>query len=338
MPLTFVRIARLSVLIVLLLTVSGAAGAEAPAEAALDIGDGNSVELVTVPAGKFEMGAVEAVPESPMVGIAIMASGGGLVVALVLFILGRSMLTRERPRFSLGALLVGVLALGAGGVGAMRYRAALRDQSSTVALAYERPRHPVTITRPFMMGRFCVTQQQFDHVMKANFSFFRDPDKPVENVSWNEAAAFCSRVSSLTQKTVRLPTEAEWEYACRAGSTARFSFGDSEKELFKYAWYAETSKDSTHTTADSVKSLKPNAFGLYDMHGNVLEWCGDWFSEHYYANSPPLDPPGAATGSLRVIRGSAWLDPADRCRASTRNALKPDHRGYSLGFRIVVEK
>ena len=341
MPLTLKQTAGLAAFILLLSMSSNAAGAEPAAAAAgttLDIGDGVAIELVSIPAGKFEMGAVETVPESPMVGFSIMAAGCGLAVAIVFFILGRSMLSQERPRFSLGALLLGVLALGAGGVGALRWRNATRDQGSTAALAYERPRHPVTIAKPFMMGRFCVTQQQFEQVLKVNYSFFRDPDKPAENVTWDNAAAFCSRVSSLTQKTVRLPTEAECEYACRAGSATRFNFGDNEKELYKYAWYADTSKDSTHTTADSVKSLKPNSFGLYDMHGNVLQWCGDWFSEKYYANSPPLDPPGAASGSQRVIRGSAWLDPIDRCRASTRNSLRPEHRGYSLGFRIVVEK
>jgi formylglycine-generating enzyme required for sulfatase activity len=127
----------------------------------------------------------------------------------------------------------------------------------------------------------------------------------------------------------RLPTEAQWEYACRAGSTTRYCFGDDDSELGEYAWYAANSGNTTHPVGEK----KPNAWGLYDMHGNVWEWCQDWYDSGYYAKSPTDDPTGAATGSDRVYRGGSWGNPAGLCRSADRLGSGPGGRGSFLGFR-----
>ena len=129
-----------------------------------------------------------------------------------------------------------------------------------------------------------------------------------------------------------MPTEAQWEYACRAGSTTRYCFGDDESGLGEYAWYSANSGGKTHPVGEK----KPNAWGLYDMHGNVWEWCQDWYDGGYYANSPTDDPTGPATGSIRVYRGGSWNDPAGRCQSATRIRPPPEFRFiHLLGFRVA---
>ena len=133
-------------------------------------------------------------------------------------------------------------------------------------------------------------------------------------------------------------TEAEWEYACRAGTETRWSFGDDEKALGVYAWYDENASNIvSEQFAHQVGLKKPNAFGLYDMHGNVFEWCHDYFEEDYYKQSPAQDPPGPASGSFRVLRGGSWGDGARRARSAYRSRGDADFRGNSLGFRLVRE-
>jgi len=127
----------------------------------------------------------------------------------------------------------------------------------------------------------------------------------------------------------RLPTEAEWEYACRAGTTTKYSFGDSKSELGGYAWYDENSGGRTHPVGEK----KPNGWGLYDMHGNVWEWCQDWHDD--YPSGSATDPTGAASGSLRVIRGGSWFYYSDYCRSASRDRLTPDFRSDFLGFRVL---
>ncbi len=338
------------VLICALLAFSGGAAEEtapaptpdpAPAKPAvasdrLDLGGGLSMELVSIPSGSFQMGATEKLPESPWVGLGLLLGATGIIISLVVVVIARAMINHERPRFSLLVLLGGTLAFGVGMVGLLRWRKSNSDRSELTALPNERPVHAVSITRPFLMGKFCVSQQQFDAVMRINYSFFKAPDHPVEQISWEDAAAFCSRVSKASGRTVRLPTEAEWEYACRAGSRTLYSGTDNPQELGKLAWFGANSKNTTHSADDSVKNIKPNAWGLYDMHGNVMQWCQDWFDEGYYAISPVPDPTGPMTGMFRVVRGSSWLDTESRCRASTRNAFRPDKRSYCVGFRVVV--
>ena len=171
--------------------------------------------------------------------------------------------------------------------------------------------------------------------MANNPSAFRGRRNPVEQVSWNDCQEFLSRLNAklgTERGRFELPTEAQWEYACRAGSSHRFSFGDDEMRLGEYAWFLENSARSTHP----VWEKKPNAWGLYDMHGNVFEWCADWYDRDYYAVSPPVDPKGPPTGSLRVNRGGRWLNLARYCCSSFRSYGRPDSRSSDCGLRIAL--
>jgi formylglycine-generating enzyme required for sulfatase activity len=202
--------------------------------------------------------------------------------------------------------------------------------------------HEVTISQAFYLGKTEVTQGQYEQVMGKNPSYFqkrviRKSDSstyPVENVSWEEAVEFCERLSAIPAekaagRVYRLPTEAEWEYACRAGSRTAFSFGESDKSLGDYAWWEENSDGTTHP----VGGKKANAWGLNDMHGNVWEWCSDWYGG--YPQGAVTDPAGPAGGSLRVIRGGCGGNTARYCRSADRWS-GPSDRGSNLGFRLAL--
>ena len=202
----------------------------------------------------------------------------------------------------------------------------------------EKPQHFVRITRPFYLGLFPVTQAEYERVMGINPSHFQgDPNRPVEMVSWDDAQEFCLRLSALPEEEAaghvyRLPTEAEWEYACRAGSTSRYYFGDSPQPLGDYAWWRANSDGATHPVGEK----KPNACGLHDMHGNVWEWCADWYGPDYYSQSSPSDPNGPPSAVERVKRGGAWygyLPDSLRCacRSNDFSALRLLH----VGFRVA---
>jgi formylglycine-generating enzyme required for sulfatase activity len=212
----------------------------------------------------------------------------------------------------------------------------------------EKPRHQVRITRPFYLGVTEVTQGQYRAVTGQSPSHFKGSDDlPVEQVSWNDTIAFCNRLSEAEGLKpyyrfgageqsggdgYRLPTEAEWEYACRAGNPARYSFGDDPASLGEYAWFGEDLlKGSTHP----VGQKQPNAFGLYDMHGNVWEWCWDGYSEKYYAQSPVDDPSGPLQASGRVVRGGGWLSGPQNARLANRDGYTPGNRYINLGFRLA---
>ena len=195
--------------------------------------------------------------------------------------------------------------------------------------------HEVTLTKPFKMGIHEVTQAQYEQVMGVNPSGFKGADNPVEMVSWDDAVEFCRRLSELPAEKAagnvyRLPTEAEWEYACRAGTTTKYSFGDDESELGDYAWYGVNSDQKTHP----VGSKKPNAWGLYDMHGNVFEWCQDRYGD--YPSGSVTDPTGPAVGSFRVSRGGSWLYSAGSCRSAYRGRDYPSDCSLNLGFRVSL--
>jgi formylglycine-generating enzyme required for sulfatase activity len=190
--------------------------------------------------------------------------------------------------------------------------------------------HKVKMTRPFYMQTTEVTQAQWKAVMENNPSRFKGDDLPVEMVSWDDAQEFIKKLSAKESVKYRLPTEAEWEYACRAGSTTRFCFGDDESKLGEYAWYNKNSENKTHP----VGTKKPNGWGLYDMHGNVWEWCQDWYNENYYKTSPPEDPQGPASSEYRVLRGGCWLLDDDSCRSADRWFGPSVHGGY-IGFRAA---
>jgi formylglycine-generating enzyme required for sulfatase activity len=283
----------------------------------------------------------------------------------------------------------------------------------------EHPQHRVRITKPFYLGTYHVTRGQFRQFVKdsgykteaekahnpgawgwdpdkkefsfnekyswRNTGFDQTDEHPVVNVSWNDAVAFCKWLSKKENKTYRLPTEAEWEYACRAGTTTRYYSGDDPETLAKVANVADaafkakypgekyTIKASDgYVFASPVGSFKPNAFGLYDMHGNAWQWCSDWYGAEYYATSlsrarraawisvlvsvflrlnAPVrcaslivsdlipcradDPAGPDSGNRRVFRGGAWGDRPDVCRSAARGGGTPGNRNYSTGFRVA---
>jgi len=226
----------------------------------------------------------------------------------------------------------------------------------------EKPQHRVRIS-PFLLGVTEVTQAQYVAVMGTNPSHFckdgggkdrvagQATDRfPAEQVSWLDAVAFCNalskrdglkayydiagdnvRVPSAKAPGYRLPTEAEWEYACRAGATTEFSFGDDPRELKQYAWYGPNSSGTTHVVGQKA----PNGFGLYDMHGNVWEWCWDGYDGAYYKRSPVDNPPGASGPADRVIRGAGWDRDPRFCRSAGRVRFSPVIRSIHLGFRVA---
>jgi formylglycine-generating enzyme required for sulfatase activity len=213
----------------------------------------------------------------------------------------------------------------------------------------EKPRHRVRITRPSYLGVTEVTQGQYRAVTGQSPSQFKGSDDlPVEQVSWDDAIAFCNKLSEAEGLKpyyrfgageqsggdgYRLPTEAEWEYACRAGNPARYSFGDDPASLGEYAWIDEDfAKGSTHP----VGQKRPNAFGLFDMHGNVWEWCWDWYDAKPYAQSPVDDPSGPLkAASFRVRRGGSWINDPLNARSANRDGNIPGYRFISLGFRLA---
>ena len=188
---------------------------------------------------------------------------------------------------------------------------------------YEK-QHEVTLTKPFYMGKYEVTQEQWESVMGENPSREKGRMLPVTKVSWNDCQEFIKKLNAKTNGGYRLPTESEWDYACRAGTTTAYSFGDKI-----------TPKDA-NIDGESIKavgSCKPNAFGLYDMHGNVWEWCEDWYA--YYQAGAVTDPKGPATGSVRVLRGGSFLGIASGARSSTRGFNTPTYRYLNRGFRLA---
>jgi formylglycine-generating enzyme required for sulfatase activity len=201
----------------------------------------------------------------------------------------------------------------------------------------ERPQHRVRVTKPIYLGLGEVTQLQYERVVGSNPSQFKDdPTHPVENVHWDEASAFCRKLAELPQEResraeYRLPTEAEWEYACRAGTTTTWYSGDDVDGLNEHAWFNNNAGGKTHP----VRQKSPNAWGLYDMHGNLWEWCNDWYDAAYYGKSPTDDPPGAPGGSHRVSRGGSWFDMAVFGRSAFRPFTKSETRANNLGFRLA---
>jgi formylglycine-generating enzyme required for sulfatase activity len=224
----------------------------------------------------------------------------------------------------------------------------------------DEPQHRVRITKPFYLGVYEVTQAEYERVMGTNPSAFSTgglkPNKvsgndtsryPVENVSWEDAVEFCRKLSSRPEeqragRRYRLPTEAEWEYACRAGTTTPFHFGTQldgrEANCDGTYPYGTESKGQSLERTTTVGSYAPNAFRLYDMHGNVREWCQDWYEKDYYSGSPVDDPQGPASASyaVRAYRGGGWREPAARCRTAEHGWVHPFHRYRDMGFRVAL--
>jgi len=197
----------------------------------------------------------------------------------------------------------------------------------------EQPAHQVTTRKPFYIGKYEITQEQWQAVMGSNPSRFKGPKNPVEEVSWASCQEFVRQLSEKTGRRLCLPSEAEWEYACRAGTTTRFSFGDGEAGLAEYAWYAGNSG----SRARPVGLKEPNAWGLYDMHGNVWEWCEDvWHPS--YEGAPADGSPWVEGGNqrFRVLRGGSWVSLRRGCRCSYRSWLAPTLGGSDNGCRVVL--
>lgn len=196
------------------------------------------------------------------------------------------------------------------------------------------PQHKVTISKPFYMGKYEVTQAQWQAVMGDNPAHFKGPNNPVENVSWEDAQEFIRLLNAKEgHNRYRLPTEAEWEYAARAGTSSTYFFGDNKNELAEYGWFNGNAGSSTHPVGEK----RPNPWGLHDVHGNVYEWVQDWHTENYSPNNQLTDPKGAPNGSHRVIRGGGWALGAEGCRSDSRGFGVPDASGRIIlvGFRLA---
>ncbi|MBQ7590715.1 MAG: formylglycine-generating enzyme family protein [Verrucomicrobia bacterium] len=208
--------------------------------------------------------------------------------------------------------------------------------------------HEVTLTQGYWLGKYEVTQAQYKAIMKVNPSKYKGADRPVECVSWNDAMAFCAKLTEIEKAAGRLPegyeftlpTEAQWEYACRAGTTTALNSGknlsDTKQcsEMDEVGWYYNNSEIDGKRMTHPVGQKQPNAWELYDMHGNVCEWCLDWYGK--YPTSSVTDPTGASTGKYRVERGGNWAGYASPCRSANRGTLIPDYGDSSFGFRVAL--
>ncbi len=207
-----------------------------------------------------------------------------------------------------------------------------KSNGNQVSYGDEHPQNEVQFLESFYMSETCVTQKQYHLVMGHNPAKFGGDERPVERVSWHDAVQFCKQLSRELGETFQLPAEAQWEYACRAGSTTAYCFGDSQKQLGRYVWYGENSGSRTHP----VGQKKPNAWGLYDMHGNVWEWCADCYDSGCYEDNMSTDQKGPTTGSYRVLRGGSWGSDADDVRSANRYDSDPTNAGNHYGFRVVL--
>ena len=215
--------------------------------------------------------------------------------------------------------------------------------------------HSVTISSAFWIGKYEVTQSQYKAVMDFNPCEFIGANLPVEKVSWNEAMEFCSRLTDIEREAGRLPegyeytlpTEAQWEYACRAGTTTALNSGKDlsntkecpEMDEVGWYWYNGGREDYYNDSicTHPVGQKKPNAWGIYDMHGNVQEWCKDWYEDDYPSSSV-TDPTGPGSGSTRVLRGGCWGSDAVCCRSAYRSSYFPSDRNNSMGFRVALSR
>ena len=197
----------------------------------------------------------------------------------------------------------------------------------------EKPAHSVTLSS-YYIGKTEVTQELWQAVMGSNPSYHKGDRKPVENVSWEDCRTFISKLNSLTGKKFRLPTEAEWEFAARGGIKSKGYKYSGSNSFGDVAWYLKNSGDTTH----DVGTKSPNELGLYDMSGNVWEWCNDWYDFQYYSSSPSNHPTGPSSGTNRVRRGGCWYFNASYCRSSNRVSSSPGNRFDVLGLRLCLSE
>ncbi len=204
---------------------------------------------------------------------------------------------------------------------------------------YVEPQHLVKITKPLWLGAYEVTQQQYEKVMgdlpwQGKESVQNGPNYAAAYVSWNDAVEFCRKLSEKEGVEYRLPTDAQWEYACRAGTTTVYSFGDNETKLGQYAWYRMNAENIGEKHAHRVGQKLPNPWGLFDMHGNVMEWCQDWYGG-FGSEKAVSDPMGPPQGKSRVLRGGSFGDFAPAAESADRYDNVPDDRFVDFGFRVA---
>jgi len=211
------------------------------------------------------------------------------------------------------------------------FRMGATSEQGTDADSDEYPAHDVSVS-DFYMGQTEVTQALWQAVMGSNPSYFKGNNRPVEQVSWNDCKEFVRKLNALTGVKFRLPTEAEWEYAARGGNKSRHYKYAGGNSIESVAWYRDNSSRETHPVA----SKKANELGLYDMSGNVWEWCNDWYGKDYYEKFSKKDPQGPSSGSDRVLRGGSWCSNQRFCRLSIRFSSDADRRHYYFGLRLVL--
>jgi formylglycine-generating enzyme required for sulfatase activity len=201
------------------------------------------------------------------------------------------------------------------------------------ANANEKPAHEVTLTYDYYMGQTEVTQGLWKAVMGSdnNPSTMKGDDLPVNNVLWGDARAFVYKLNQMTGLSFDLPTEAEWQFAARGGNRSKGYLYAGSDNVRDVAWYSSNSGGVTHT----VETKQPNELGIYDMSGNVFEWCSDWYSSSSYSSSSQTNPQGPSSGSARVLRGGSWNSNASCCHVANRNGGNPSHTRYDYGFRVV---
>jgi len=327
-----------------------------PPTKTLDLGSGVKLELVLIPAGQFMMGTPEPTPvdedgfhKKIVTGQVLLAVSSGLLLVLLALVVIKAIRKRQRPKYSLLRLLAITVVAGGCVLSGLHWRKSERDLDrarSEYAAAQkrfriaddydgafhnEKPAHYVSLTTPIYMGKCTVTQDQYQAILGTNPSYFKGHDKPVETVSWDDAQAFCKKLTAQTKLSVRLPTEAEWEFACRAGTTTTYHSGDLVADLAQVAWCSMNSMGATHPVGQKA----PNAFGLYDMQGNVFQWCQDFYKE--YEKSDAENPQGPLNGAWHVIRGGSWDVPPYFCRSALRFWQATGYHIENVGFRVVTE-
>jgi formylglycine-generating enzyme required for sulfatase activity len=336
--------------------------ANLPPTKALDLGNGVTMDFVLIPAGSFIMGTPEPVPvdeaafkQKILVGQAAFAVGVGILLVLIATVIIRAIREHHRPQYSLARFMAMTLAASVAVLGGMHwwhsvktlaeaqaeYAAALARYSR--AADNEKPAHEVTLTKPFFIGKYEVTQQQYQQVIGVNPSNFKGANLPVETVSWNDAQEFCKAVTHFAElrsadpqsgnmrHDIRLPTEAEWEFACRAGTRTAYYTGDDETTLENAAWCIENSNRATHP----VGCREPNAWGVYDMHGNLWEWCSGHKDDNLTAL---INPKGETEEKWRVLRGGSWFLHPYYCRSAYRcRPTTPVHPSDCSGFRCAID-
>lgn len=321
------------------------------AEILVPLSNGKSIELKLVPAGSYIMGtshprrinvagavAQEAMWSALSIGLV------GLFLALFSTAAVMAFKSRRTLQLSIVRLVFYSIVLGSALLSFMQlqtvktsleYSLTLRESEELrykTGSANEKPAHKVVITKPYYLSKYLITRDQYLTVLNVEGRDPIDYSFPIDSISWDDAKLFCERLSIRSGVNVRLPYEAEWEYACRSGTNTNYYSGDSESDLNLIAWHKGNSSSSLHPVGQKA----PNPWGLYDMVGNTWQWCEDWYGEDYYASSPTIDPTGPTSGEKRVLRGGSWCFGPWACRSAVRVSSDPSTRTLSDGLRIVV--